>query len=449
MLLVRCLHTLILCAVLALTGPLSCTATAQPAIEAGVNGGHTASEDRYLTKQIGRLELQHEVMRFAESYINAILGQTFLIQTHDLSPKLRSRIRSVEHNAVVNAINIAIGPDPVVNLLDMVVYVTLGRMNLEKAWDILFPEVEMAGMHRVLVRQEKSIWAIAAKVLSPEYQKELKALIREWWDRHPDLTAVSRVRFGSFATLLGDSKFEEVGKPGFLLPEISEATEAVDEVRDLSERLLFYMKYAPYLARTTAETGLYDALSQPETIRLQSNITRFADAAERFSVTTAQLPDDFARERKILLDQLMEQEERLRALSSEIRDTLTAGDAMAQAVNGAARSLDALFEGVRTGRRPGAQPFEIRDYAETAKEIGAAAQQLDSLLTMLGQLPSAPGLDDGLAQLEQRVDSLLARTALWIGSLILFSIVSFFLVLFAFRYASKRVLQSGGKQAEN
>jgi hypothetical protein len=277
----------------------------------------------------------------------------------------------------------------------------------------------------------------------------LQALIRDWWAQNPDPTAVSRVRLGSFAALLGDSKFADVGKPGFLLPEISEATQAVDEVRDLSGRLLFYLKYTPYLARTTAETGFYDALSQPEAVRLQSNITRFADAAERFSVTTAQLPDDFARERKILLDQLMEQEERLRALSAEIGDTLDAGDAMAQAVTEAARSIDAFFESVRKGRRPGAKPFEILDYAETAKEIGAAAQQLDSLLAMLGRLPSAPGLDDGLVQLEQSVDSLLLRAALWIGSLILFSIVCFFLALFCFRYASKRVLQSGGKPAEN
>jgi len=166
-------------------------------------------------------------------------------------------------------------------------------------------------------------------------------------------------------------------------------------------------------------------------------------------VTTAQLPDDFARERKILLDQAMEQEERLRALSSETRETLDAGDAMAQAVNEATRSLDAFFESVRKGRRPGAKPFDILDYAETAEEIGVAAQQIDTLLTMVGQLPSAPGLDEGLAQIEQHVDSLLLRTALWIGSLILFAIVSFFLALFAFRYASKKVLQSGGKPAGN
>ena len=138
-------------------------------------------------------------MRFAESYINGILGQTFLIQTHDLSPKLRFRIRSLEHNAVINAVNIAIGPDPVVNLLDMVVYVTLSRMSMEKSWDALLPGVEMAGMMRVLVRQNKAIWAIAAKILSPEYQKELKALIHEWWAQHPEPTAVSRVRLGSFA----------------------------------------------------------------------------------------------------------------------------------------------------------------------------------------------------------------------------------------------------------
>jgi hypothetical protein len=162
----RCFSTLTLCMALALAGPSGCTATAQPEIEASAGGCHAGSEDRYLTKQIGRLELQHDVMRFAESYINAILGQTFLIQTHDLSPKLRSRIRSLEHNAVVNAVNIAIGPDPVVNLLDMVVYVTLSRMSTEKSWDALFPGVEMEGMMRVLVRQEKAIWAIAAKMLS-------------------------------------------------------------------------------------------------------------------------------------------------------------------------------------------------------------------------------------------------------------------------------------------
>ena len=160
------------------------------------------------------------------------------------------------------------------------------------------------------------------------------------------------------------SDFKDAGKPGFLLPEINEATRSVDEARNLAERFVFFVKYLPYIVRTTGETGIYDVLDQPETIRLLSDIDRLTSAIESIGLSAKQLPDRLSREREKLTNDLLRSNNKLRALSGDIRETLAAGDEMAASVNETILSLDKLLSRIHDRAEPGS--FEIMERRSAA-----------------------------------------------------------------------------------
>jgi len=289
---------------------------------------------------------------------------------------------------------------------------------------------------------EKEIWAIAGKVLIPRYQKELRNLIRLWRKRHPNQFYIGGVGFDSFAHMLGDSDFKDVGKPGFLLPEMNEATRSVDEARYLAERFAFFVKYLPYIIRTTAETGMYDVLDQPETIQLLSDISRLTAAIDGIGLTAKQLPDRLGEERKKLMDDLLKSEKKIRALSGDIRETLATGDKMAVSVNETALSVneailstDKLVSRIYGGAEPGS--FEIMEWFETFRQITEAAKKTQTLIGMVDKSLTELRLEQRASQLKQGVDALLLRAFLWAALLIVF----FFLVLFVYRYFSKRFFE--------
>ena len=234
------------------------------------------------------------------------------------------------------------------------------------------------------------------------------------------------------AMLTLTSDFKDAGKPGFLLPEINEATRSVDEARNLAERFVFFVKYLPYIVRTTGETGIYDVLDQPETIRLLSDISRLSAAIEGIGLTAKQLPDRLGKERKKLMDDLLRSDKKLRALSGDIRETLATGDEMAASVNETILSLDKLVSRIYARSEPGS--FEIMEWFETLRQTTEAVKQTQALVAMMDKLSADPGLEQRVSQLKQGFDALLLRAFLWAALLIVF----FFLVLFAYRYLSQR-----------
>ena len=432
----RCLQILTICTMLVLTGEL---VFAKGDYISDNSDSEVKAVQEEKSQQISRMELQSDLMRFAQMFIRDFTLKIYFLERKDVSNAVRFTLSIGELRTVNTLLIIATGPDAVANLLDMVVFVTVGRMAVEKSWDPKVLGKDKGKLPEFYRQMEKEIWAIAEKVLIPRYQKELRDLIHRWRARHPNQSYMGGVGFDSFADMLGDSDFKDAGKPGFLLPEMDEATRAVNEARNLAERFAFFVKYLPYIVRTTAETGMYDVLDQPETIRLLSDINRLTTAIEGIGLTAEQLPDRLGKERKKLMDDLLRSDKQLQALSGDIRETLATGEKMASAANKAAISaneaaltVDNLITRVYERGEPGS--FDVMEWLDTFRQATEAAKQAQALVATVDKFLTDPELDQRVAKLKQGFDALLLRAFLWAALLITF----FFLMLFVYRYVSQR-----------
>jgi hypothetical protein len=352
-------------------------------------------------------------------------------------------------------------------------------MTVEKSWEPKVLGKNKGKVPEFFRQMEKAVWAIAGKVLIPRYQKKLRNLIRRWHERHPHQFYIGGVGFDSFSDMLEHSDFKDAGKRGFLLPEIDEATRSVDEVRNLAERFTFFVKYFPYITRTSTETGIYDVLDQPETVQLLSDINRLTMAFESIGLTAKQLPDrlddvldkpetiqllsDINRltaaidgigltakqlpdrlsmEREKLMDDLLKSEKKIRALSGDIRKALATGEKMADSANKAAISaneaaltVDKLVGRIYDRGHPGS--FDVMEWLDTFRQGTEATKQAQILVAMVDKFLTDHELEEQASQFKQGFDALLLRIFLSAALLIVF----FFLVLFAYRYLSKRYFE--------
>ena len=152
---------------------------------------------------------------------------------------------------------------------------------------------------------EEDIWGVAAKVITTEEQAALRDLIHSWQQRHPEQTFVSDVRFSNFSEEFGPDATAAASQSHGLLPEVTEATRSVDELRLTTERALFLTQHLPLMASSEAKIVALELLVLPEVKAMSANSERFAMSAETISRTAAELPELVEREREAAIDQLM------------------------------------------------------------------------------------------------------------------------------------------------
>lgn len=419
------------CAVLLLV-PAACTFTPDGALNTDYSA-KTATPYQDDAAPMTRLQLQYEVMRFTSRLTNSVQQGTLQIIAASDNNETRRAAVALEHDLVTNSIEIAIGTNPVVNLVDMVVFVTLARESLQNYW---VPEVFGADGQDLLeafVKMEKEIWIISGQLLAPEYQQELRDMIHNWQDEHPDQVLTNQVRLGSLTGLMADSYFKDIDNPSFLLPEVHTANQALHEMQHLSERILFYLQRVPYITSTEVEMSLQNSLAYPEIRQLLSDITRFTASAERISLLTEQLPVIVATERQALIDDLARESQKLGRLSSEIRQTLVVADDVADSINQAVLSFESLSRTLLSN--PDKQPFIIKDYLATAKQMDLTAQQLNRLLNTLHTVTGQNNLAQRLQLFEQIYRSMLIRTFMFILAVL----VTFFVLLLGYRLTTQRI----------
>jgi len=117
--------------------------------------------------KISRAELQQEVMAFADGYAVAVWQAADDIRRAALPLETRADAQYLKVLYASAAFRIAAGRRPAANLLDMVVFITLGRMVVEEYWQ---PKVYGEAGRPLLDsyrRLEREIWAIAGRVLAP------------------------------------------------------------------------------------------------------------------------------------------------------------------------------------------------------------------------------------------------------------------------------------------
>jgi hypothetical protein len=301
---------------------------------------------------IKREQLQSAIMRYADRYTAFMGMEAQRIEQNAVTPQQRAFATGLNLAARTAAVDIAVGPNAVENLLDLIVLVTLTRRELETYW---VPEVLGSELGESLIRTaqvlEEDVWKRSAKVLTSEQQQVLRELIDQFHEDHPDQHFFWEMRFGEFSDQRA-ADLARVQQTGGLLGEVRQARETVHEVQDFGERLMYYMLRAPNLTRLEAELGVRRILASPEIIQLIDNTERITQSTERYAAMLEYLPrereeaivqvfDEFSQERdaairhmfeeisaerEAAIDQIMEeQRETIKALlvSAEFKNTVS------------------------------------------------------------------------------------------------------------------------------
>lgn len=447
----------LLCPIVVLTVLSSCTwMTTQRKEQSSAQIKKIHKEDKEGPQDITQGQLREEVQRFAYRFASHANEPMGIIAKSATSSNIRQQAHQMKFTNTWTVVDIAIGPNPEVNLIDMLMFVTLSRMIVEDYWaPKVFGEQGM-DLAKALRGLEEDIWTIGARVLDQEQQEELRTLIRKWREQNPDKQSVAGIRFGNIAPQLGDSSLADVQKPGGLLGQVQQATEAVDEVRLLSERLIFFMKALLPLTRFQAEATVSGILAEPAIEQTFSDLNRLTRSTERYAAVLERLPADrdetltkvsrlIAMERKNFLEEIVPHEDRLQGVLTNLRETLVEANKLVASVESLAVRYVPTQDQSRNPTLAVAEqkPFDIKDYQQTVSGVTESVRETHKLVLALDQILNSPGWKERLPDLLSAVD----RAGKQGEYLIEFSIyrvailmLVFFLVLFLLTFILVRYL---------
>jgi hypothetical protein len=292
---------------------------------------------------------------------------------------------------------------------------------------------------------EKSAWALVGSFLTPEQVGELKSLVEEWRHANPNERNVTGARFREFALNLG--KFSASGarqKPTSIFSMLyldpfaglDPTTVAIDQTRELAERMTAYAERLPTLVRWQAELLALQIAQQPAPRDLSADLGRTSRSIESLSKTAEGIPalvdaqrqaaiDQFfggvTAQREAMLAELDAREGRMRTLLAQLRETMNAGGQMGESLTGTVKSLDAFVRYVSPPKDHNAppstgKPFDPLDYGKAASQVGAMARDLNGLLASAGSTAPALGKISASAgdDMKRVVDH-----AFWMGVLLI------------------------------
>jgi hypothetical protein len=396
-----------------------------------------------------RDELKQQVMRFSDRYISRINLATDILIDQAPNPAYRAMAHNVKTISFLVALDIAVGPDPVTNLLDAMVLASLTRIVTE---DYFAPEVFGEDNARQLLIAtrglEEDVWGISGSVLTPDQQETLRSLIKEWRQKHPNQHYIWGIRFGEFSGQRA-AALQEVVRSGGLLGQVKQTRESIDEVRDLGERTLYYMQRAPLLARDQAVGGLYDVLSQPEITSLLADSERFTKSMERLTLAVDELPqkrleaidqlmDRLSEERAAFVDQLVENEEEATRVLTELHGTIVASSELIGRV-------DSLMDKLPDPNAFGAadsEPVDINDYGRMIVDAATTAGEFTELVKAVEELVATPAWEKRLPEAVAAVGDVeggIRGTLLLVFVFTTGTIVAFFASLLAYKALLRRL----------
>jgi hypothetical protein len=371
------------------------------------------------------LRLQLEVMRFADEYTGRVADQVVKFQRSTDSASERLVAQTWLVTQATAAFTIASGPNPELNAIDMLVFVVLSRMVIDDHWinELYGSRADgLRGVHQAL---EKRAWDLATNLLTPAQSSELRSSIDAWHQQNPNQRAVAYIHLEDFAfatramrtaTTSNGSVFSFLGLDP--LSNLDPAVRQLAQARQLAERALFYGQRTPQLVVMETQRLVFDLAVMPESQHLLTSVGRLSAAAQQTSTLAADLPELLAKERAATIEQLTgvldSRQGQLQGLIVELRSTLEAGTATSDSLKGTIGSLDALlarFERPAESSSQPRQPFDITQYTETARQLGATAQQLQELLNQVdANVPALGQLSEGVSdRAESLVDHMFWR----------------------------------------
>jgi hypothetical protein len=417
--------------------------------------GSTLKHDPQSGK-ITQAGLQAEVFDIADQFVLAFWQAMDEIIRTGVDPKTRAVINYSKVLYSAAAMSIAAGRNPAANFLDMLVFISIGRMVMEDYW---VPKVYGSKGQRLLTayrKLEKEIWAMAASVLSPDQQDSLRSLIKTWRAAHPRQYYVADVRLSDFARLRGASPLAREKETHGILAEVEKTLVKVDEAFLLAERAMFYLERAPRILTLQTELIMDQATTNPEVQRALNNVVKAVDSFADLTRTVQTLPKLISTERQAVLKQftdwadtereklwkdLEKEEPRLKGMLSEVREILLAGTELAKA----AGALATQFK--PDSNAPQAPPGQPLDYiqalqqaTETVKQTTLLVKSLDDFV--VGENAEQANLVKVFRQVNTETRAILNHTFYLGLILIAVFLIGLVAALVSYQYFTRRLLKS-------
>lgn len=361
--------------------------------------------------------LQTEVLRFADSFAGQASQALDEYALRVNTPEVRIQALTWKLSLNSSALGIATGPNPTANLLDFVALATLLRGSVEERAPQAVPPGALDGCLDTSRVLDTNAWRLAGEFLTTDQQGQLRTAIAEWRQQNPGANSsfftrpeelVSAIREAGQTKAQPGSVFSMVGLDP--MSGIDPAVREVTRTRLFAERALFAVERMPYLLRWQTELLTDQVLAQQQITNAMVSVDRLSRAAESVSQTAALLPDRISTERKAILDALQGQEGQLRDLTAQVGQTLTDGEKMSTSLNTTLVTFTGLMKLFGVGQPStgppdtNSPPFNILDYAHTAQQVAAMAQQLDTLIKDTSGTVDTPALDKRIASLSALAD---------------------------------------------
>ncbi len=277
-------------------------------------------------------------------------------------------------------------------------------------------------------------------------------MIAEWRAKNPGQRYVGPIRFREFVSALGKAPTPSSSAPTSIfsllyldpLAGLDPTAAAIQETRDLGERAMYYSQRMPMLLSWQVEVLAYQLAGQPESQQVLNDANRVAASADVFAKTAQQLPQLINDQRQAaiqqILDGLIEQGNKSRELLTDTRSTLDAASVAATNINTAIRSLTEFVRYVSPTNEVSASatnshPFNVLDYGTAATQIGAAANELNTLVAALNQ--SAPQIEKLGRQTKADADKVLRHAFVYGVGLILILLTGAVLAGLVYRTLTK------------
>jgi hypothetical protein len=391
-------------------------------------------EGEVTSSAMTREELEDQLRRYSDRHYTRVFLAANTIIAGGTTPELYLLMQEWKRVSLATVVEIAIGPNAVTNLLDMVVVTTLSRMVVEDYWvpERIGDEIgqDLITAYRIL---EEDIWSIADAVLTADQQEDLRILINEWRENNTDQSYPWHVRLSEFSGQRA-ARLNSIKKSGGLLKEVAEAREAAEELQDFGERMLFYLQRAPVITSTEFENSILGVLGSPEMTLILEDTDRFVGAVEELVEVIDQLPSN----RLAAVDQLMERVSEERQIF--LQDLSDAGPNLNKSLNELRQTIESferIVNALNSNKNPQSEPFDIGQYHAFVAEAGKTATELQPLAQALGDtLDKSSALLTVIDQLAVEQSNLLDRI-FWLAVALIFI---FFCTMLLYRYLVSRIL---------
>lgn len=410
---------------LALGSPLS-------AVEFDLFKSKSKSKDTQTATAARLKEIDQATKGFADRYVTYMVDSCDKVEIDNPDPEARKQALRLKLFTSNSVYGIASSPNPLGQLLDLCVVVTLQKMNWVeegRAKKILGAD-HSAGVIRTFNNAYTEVWDLAARFLTPNEITEVKKLIRQWRASHKEIALLPYVRFDDFAKARAGVEQQNPVVNG-LFAQIAEANRSIQTATDFGERALFFTERMPRLLQWQTERTVQAVLDNPD---LQRTLSTIDQLSKTIAEEVAKFDEQELQAQKTL-EELNQVTLNARPLMMEARQT---GETLTETFNAFDRLMHTLNPPLLPGEtpRPAGKPFDITEYGAAFDKATSMAREARLFIDTSMQFESAPEFNNRIADIEsftqRRTDHITLRAAQLIGF--------FFAMLFLYRFLCARCI---------